>query len=75
MIARNRGSTWEIPWTDKPGRLPSMGSQRVGHDWATEHTHRDIQIFWKIVRLLFKSPVFILKNIVIELGIVCNEIK
>jgi len=23
---------WEIPWTDKPGRLQSMGSQRVGHD-------------------------------------------
>ena len=26
---------WKIPWTDKPGRLQSMGSQRVGHDWAT----------------------------------------
>ena len=23
---------WEIPWTEKPGRLQSMGSQRVGHD-------------------------------------------
>ena len=23
---------WRIPWTEKPGRLPSMGSQRVGHD-------------------------------------------
>ena len=22
---------WKIPWTDKPGRLQSMGSQRVGH--------------------------------------------
>ena len=22
---------WEIPWTEEPGRLPSMGSQRVGH--------------------------------------------
>ena len=25
---------WEIPWTEKPGRLQSMGPQRVGHDWA-----------------------------------------
>ena len=24
--------TWEIPWTEEPGRLHSMGSQRVGHD-------------------------------------------
>ena len=26
---------WTIPWMEKPGRLQSMGSQRVGHDWAT----------------------------------------
>ena len=23
---------WRITWTEKPGRLQSMGSQRVGHD-------------------------------------------
>ena len=23
---------WRIPWTERPGRLQSMGSQRVGHD-------------------------------------------
>ena len=23
---------WKIPWTEKPGRLQSMGSQRVGHN-------------------------------------------
>ena len=26
---------WKIPRTEKPGKLQSMGSQRVGHDWAT----------------------------------------
>ena len=26
---------WKIPWTEEPGRLLSMGSQRVRHDWAT----------------------------------------
>ena len=26
---------WEIPWTEEPSRLQSMGSQRGGHDWAT----------------------------------------
>ena len=29
---------WRIPWTEEPGRLQSMGSQRVGHDWATKHS-------------------------------------
>ena len=28
---------WEIPWAEKPGRLQFMGSQRVGHDFATKH--------------------------------------
>ena len=23
---------WKIPWTEEPGRLPSMGSQRIGHN-------------------------------------------
>ena len=26
---------WRIPWTEEPGRLQSMGLQRVGRDWAT----------------------------------------
>ena len=28
---------WKIPWTEEPDGLQSMGSQRVGHDSATEH--------------------------------------
>ena len=26
---------WRIPWTEEPGGLQSMGSRRVGHNWAT----------------------------------------
>ena len=29
----------EFPWTEEPGRLQSMGLERVGHDWATKHTY------------------------------------
>ena len=31
--------SWEIPWTEEPGGLQSMGSQRVAHNLATEHKH------------------------------------
>ena len=32
---------WESPWTEEPGGLQSMGSQRVRHDWATNiHTDK-----------------------------------
>ena len=29
---------WRIPWTEEPGRLQSIGSQRAGHDQATKHS-------------------------------------
>ena len=35
MAIYSRTIAWKIPWTEEPGRLQSMGSQRVGHDWAT----------------------------------------
>ena len=28
---------WEIPWTEEPDRLPSMGSQNIRHNWVTEY--------------------------------------
>ena len=31
--------SWETPWTEESGGLQSMGFQRVGCNWATEHTH------------------------------------
>ena len=30
---------WKIPWTEEPGRLQSLGSLRVRHDWATSLSH------------------------------------
>ena len=32
MATHSSTLTWRIPWTEKPGRLQSMGSQRVGQD-------------------------------------------
>ena len=32
MAAHSNILAWKIPWTAEPGRLPSMGSQRVRHD-------------------------------------------
>ena len=29
---------WKVSWTEEPGGLQSMGSLRVGHDWATSLT-------------------------------------
>ena len=32
MATHSSTLAWKIPWAEKPGRLQSMGSQRVGHD-------------------------------------------
>ena len=29
---------WRIPWTEEPGRLQSIGSQRARQDWVTKHS-------------------------------------
>ena len=35
MAPHSSTLTWKLPWTEEPGRLQSMGSLRVRHDWAT----------------------------------------
>ena len=34
MATHSSTLAWEIPWTEEPGRLQSMGSQRVGYDFT-----------------------------------------
>ena len=36
---------WRIPWTEEPGGLQSMESQRVRHDSETEHAHTHRKTF------------------------------
>ena len=39
MAPHSSTIAWKIPWTEEPGRLESMGSQRVRHNWAISLTH------------------------------------
>ena len=50
---------WRIPWTEKPGRLQSMGSQRVGNDSAKSLTHSEYDLLGA--------------QLVIQLGVECEE--
>ena len=49
-------SAWKIPWMEEPGRLQSMGSLRVGHDWATSLS-LFTSMLWK--RKWQPTPVFL----------------
>ena len=47
----------EIPWTEEPGRLQSVGSQRVRHDWAHIYTHtHSYENQWTSPHDFHKSP-------------------
>ena len=35
MATHSSTLAWKIPWTEELGRIQSLGSRRVGHDWAT----------------------------------------
>ena len=47
---------WKFPWTEEPGGLQSMGSQRVGHNLASEHIFVPTQdlhhyMVYKVIRI------------------------
>ena len=46
MTALSSTLAWRMPWTEEPGGLQSMGSQRVGHD-CTENV---LLVYRKILR-------------------------
>ena len=67
----NHSSTlaWSIPWEEEaPGGLQSMGSPRVGHNWATYHFHlhpKCLEEFlghsgWSVSSLFSKNKIWIL---------------
>ena len=48
----------ESPWTEEPGRLQSIRSQRVGHNWATKDSTQHIEKF----RQLKTMDIFLINN-------------
>ena len=66
MAAHFSTLAWKIPWTEEPGRLPSMGLQRVGHDLVTKITTKVVlepqltekheQTFWP-TQFLASGPI------------------
>ena len=48
MATHSRVLAWTNPWTEEPGGLQFMKSQRVGHDWATEHTCTHYAFYFEI---------------------------
>ena len=51
------GNLRDYRWTGRPGVLQSMGSQRVGYDWATKLNWPD-ELFWQVSIFLLLSSIY-----------------
>ena len=51
---------WRIPWTEEPGKLQSMGSQRIRHDWATNTFTLNIfvQLLFNQIKEIYKEEIY-----------------
>ena len=59
MTTHSSTLAWKIPWTEEPGGLQSMRSQRVGHDWATSlHSLRLLHTL-SLEKEMEPTPVFL----------------
>ena len=56
MATHSSTLAWKIPWMEEPGRLQSMGSLRVGHDWTTSFS---LFTFMHWRRKWLPTPVFL----------------
>ena len=56
MAPHSSTLAWKIPWTEEPGKLQSMGSLRVRHDWATSLS---LFTFMHLRRKWQPTPVFL----------------
>ena len=70
MATHSSTLAWEIPCTEEPGRLQSMGSQRVRHDWETTHSSWS-QLFFQGVSI-YIHPVSIANWLAFKLPTVSN---
>ena len=46
MATHSSSLAWDIPWMEAPGRLQSMGLQRVGHDWQNSCREASLRKPW-----------------------------
>ena len=46
MAIHSSAIAWRIPWREEPGRLQSIGSQRVGHDSVTKSPIYIYRLLW-----------------------------
>ena len=66
----NLSKLWEMVKGGKSGVLQSMGSKRVGHNWATEQQHSQLTVLWKFQENSKRTQPYILST---EFPMLCSR--
>ena len=69
MAPHSSTLAWKIPWMEEPGRLQSMGSLRVGHDWS------DLSYAFFSCNAPSMFPIFLKRSLVFPLLLFSSIIK
>ena len=59
VATHSRILAWEIPWTEEPGGLPSMGSERVRQDRITKHARTLRSVHKRRLSLSPSPPIYL----------------
>ena len=62
MATYSNSLTWRIPWTEEPGRLQSIGPQRVGHHWVSTYAHLDEHLNTHTCVYMYIIPLYLYIN-------------
>ena len=77
MVTQSNILAWRIPWTEEPGGLQSMGSQRIRHDLVIKQQQYDQNPhFWKVnfgiqFKTIFPFPSWMVEKLQVK-GTLCS---
>ena len=61
MAPHSSTLAWKVPWTEEPGRLQTMGSPRVGHNWVTSLSFLSLFLSNSLTLRIPLTPIILLK--------------
>ena len=64
---------WRIPWMEKPGRLQSMGSHRVGHDWSDLAASMEVGYCWYWLAMYYNQEQDLWDSLGLSLGLLALQ--
>ena len=73
MATHSSISAWRIPWTEEPGGLQSIGSQRVGHNW-NDLAHMSIESVMSSNCPILCQPLLLLPSAFPSIRVCSNEL-